>query len=172
MGLVVPSVRVSTEPGQLQSGGSARYSWTQGEVLDAVEAKFARTTRVAVENVLKWAAEHGFQIRQGSGATGVCMLVVPERDRALFTLSADGSIVFDHVRHYLRHSPFVDEPYRSELMERLDSIEPGRHAIRDRNRVSGHALEITLNDLAKSEVENRFKSLLDWVLQQTSGNPS
>jgi hypothetical protein len=100
------------------------------------------------------------------------MLVVPERDRALFTLSADGSIVFDHVRHYLRHAPFNDEPNRSELIERLDSIEPGGHAIRDRNRVSGHALAITLNDLAKSEVENRFKSLLDWVIQQTSGNPS
>ena len=154
------------------SGGSDRYSRTQGEVLEAIEARFTSATRAAVENLLDWAQARGFQIRQGSGATGACMLVLPGRDRALFTFSADGSIVFDHVRHYLRHAPFDDDSKRAELIERLDNFKPGGHAIRDRNRVSGRALDITLKDLADSSIQDRFKGFLDWALQQTSASPS
>lgn len=148
------------------AGGSARSIWSRADVMDAIGAGLGPDVRGEIERLLDWAESRGYGVRQGTGATAACMLVVPGQDRALFTFRADGSIVFDHVRYYLRNEPFGSEPARAQLIERLDGLKDGGPAIRDRNRISGFALNLSLTDLRTPSAMDRFKSLLNWVLGQ------
>jgi hypothetical protein len=54
---------------------------------------------------------------------------------------------------------------RSELIELLDNLKPGVHAIRDRNRISGYALDLSLTDLAEAAIQARVIGLLEWTVK-------
>jgi arsenate reductase-like glutaredoxin family protein len=148
-----------------ETKGSARYKWTRDEVLGEIAANSGSPSGDAVAKVLEWAEAHGCEIRQGTGSTGSLLVLLPGRDRAFLTFRADGTIVFDYVRHYLRHAPFDDPLKRSELIELLDNLKPGVHAILDRNRISGYALDLSLTDLAETAVQARVIGLLEWTVK-------